>query len=409
MNICSIEFLSILVFASAVFFWLPTVRLRQSSLALMNAGFLGSVLSGARAWALLGLFLASGYLVARALLIHPRRSIAALYVLLLIAVFLILKRYEFLTAILPGSVFAYSVSIVGLSYMLFRQIHVVIDVLQGQIKHLSLWTYANYQLSLFGLLAGPIQRYEDFEKAWDSLEPQCIEWRDSARAYLRLFFGVIKVVLLAGASLSVYDWASASFESVGEGRPWRVVVNFLLLFYAYPAYIYFNFSGYCDVVIAGASQFGIRMPENFNYPFLSRNLIDFWTRWHKTLGLWIRDYVFTPAYKALATHWPTRAASLAFLCYFLAFFLAGVWHGSTMNFVIYGLLNGIGVSAAKLWETWLIRRFGRKGFSAYLHSRPIKVLCIAATFQFVCFTMFFFPADLQKSFRILRCLAAQFN
>src|SRR5439155_1501409 len=168
---------------------------------------------------------------------------------------------------------------------------------------------------------------------------------------------------------------------------WKASVKFLLMFYLYPAYIYFNFSGYCDIVIGGASLFGIQMPENFNAPCLSRNLIEYWTRFHMTLGVWIRDYVFTPLYVSLATCWPARAASLAFLCYFMAMSLAGIWHGATWNFVVFGLLNGLGVSAAKLWESWIVQRNGRQGLRTYLQSRPIHAMAVIGNFHFVCLTI----------------------
>ena len=78
----------------------------------------------------------------------------------------------------------------------------------------------------------------------------------------------------------------------------------------------------------------MKLPENFDQPYLSRNVIDYWTRFHRTLGFWIRDYLFLPLYKGVAERWPERADSLAFLCYFVAFFVAGIWHGPTANFVV---------------------------------------------------------------------------
>jgi D-alanyl-lipoteichoic acid acyltransferase DltB (MBOAT superfamily) len=126
------------------------------------------------------------------------------------------------------------------------------------------------------------------------------------------------------------------------------------------------------------------------------------------LGFWIRDYVFTPIYKSIATHWPRRASSLAFLCYFVAFFLAGIWHGSTWNFVIYGLLNGAGVSAAKLWENHLIKRRGRPGLRAYMQSRPIHVAAVVGNFHYVCLTILFFPADMERTFSIINSFLRKF-
>jgi D-alanyl-lipoteichoic acid acyltransferase DltB (MBOAT superfamily) len=131
------------------------------------------------------------------------------------------------------------------------------------------------------------------------------------------------------------------------------------------------------------------VPENFNRPYLARNMIDFWTRWHMSLTFWIRDYIFTPTYMGIARRWPARAAGLAFLCYFLALFLAGVWHGATWNFVVFGVLNGIGVSAAKLWENVLIARYGRPGLRRYLSSPPVRRLAQVANFHFVCLTIVF--------------------
>jgi D-alanyl-lipoteichoic acid acyltransferase DltB (MBOAT superfamily) len=84
----------------------------------------------------------------------------------------------------------------------------------------------------------------------------------------------------------------------------------------------------------------------------------------------------------------------------VAFFLAGVWHGSTWNFVIFGVLNGVGVSAAQLWENWIIRRVGRQGLRAYLQLRSIRVLAIVANIHYVCLTLFFFPSNLERSLKM---------
>jgi len=117
-----------------------------------------------------------------------------------------------------------------------------------------------------------------------------------------------------------------------------------LAFYAYPAYVYFNFSGYCDIVIA-AGDFSQRLPENFESPYLSRNTIDFWTRQHMTLSFWIRDYVFTPLYKAIASAgrgWPRGPSIRAISWHFSRWGVARL----DIQLVIFGLLHGVGVSAA---------------------------------------------------------------
>ena len=244
--------------------------------------------------------------------------------------------------------------------MLFRQIHVLVDAAQGQIERISLWSYVNYQLNLFTILAGPIQRYQDFDEQWRTLQPVLADPHELLRNCLRLLVGVLKIALIA--PLFYKGWNELQVPLVSQHvAGWKYLVEFLVVFYFYPVYLYCNFSGYCDIVIAAGRFFGMRLPENFNRPYLARNVIEFWTRWHITLGTWIRDYLFMPMYKPVVERWPKRAPSLAWLFYFLAFVVAGVWHGTTLNFLFYGLWQGMGVSATKLYENWLLARRGRKG------------------------------------------------
>jgi D-alanyl-lipoteichoic acid acyltransferase DltB (MBOAT superfamily) len=395
MNVCSIEWVSLLFLVSGVFFLLRPVWLRQTMLALCSLGFLATQVPDARGWLALAVFLAAGYVAARFFQRHPSRAGFLAYLLVFI-----IKQYDFVKSLLPASFFQRGVALVGLSYMLFRQIHLVVDALEGQIEHLSLWNYLNYQLNLFGLIAGPIQRYQDFCQSWMRLDAVWTDAYGVLKACLRIFIGVIKVTALAPPCLAAYKSLSENYVASTSG--WKAAAQFLLLLYLFPAYMYFNFSGYCDMVIAGASLVGMKMPENFNYPFLSRNLGDFWTRWHRTLGFWIRDYLFTPLFKNSAQRWPRHAVGLSYASFFIAFVLAGMWHGSTWNFAIFGFLNGVGVAAAKVWETFLVRRFGRQGLKAYLQSPRIRAAAIVASFHYVCFTMLFFPSDLQQTTAILR-------
>jgi len=179
-------------------------------------------------------------------------------------------------------------------------------------------------------------------------------------------------------------------------------MRFLVVLYSYPVFLYFNFSGYCDVVIAAAALLGVRMPENFDRPYLSRNVIDYWTRFHRSLGFWIRDYLFTPMYKAAASRWPWGAMWWVFPCYIVAFVLAGMWHGNGSHWAVFGLIHGCGVGIAKLWEMYLVKRLGRKGVKQYLASWPIRVPAIALTLTFISFAMLFFPVELGTTRDILR-------
>jgi len=182
------------------------------------------------------------------------------------------------------------------------------------------------------------------------------------------------------------------------------IAYFIVMFYAFPAYLYFNFSGYCDIVIGGARLIGLKMPENFDRPYIARNMLDYWNRFHRTLSHWIRDYIFMPLYKYTVTRHPTKAEPWSIVFLFVALFLAGVWHGSTLNWVVFGALNGLGVAVVKLWEYILVQWRGRAGLREYLQSRWIRVLAIAVNFNFACLTIMFFPGDMTRVFKAINAI-----
>ena len=395
MTVGSLPFLIGLVLLASLIFFLPTVRARQCFLALCNAGFLYANVPTLTAWLAMAAFVLSGYAIARLVRrcsLHLRWVILASYISALVMAFAVLKGYKFLEVILPTAISdGGKVAIVGLSYMLFRQIHFVVDTAEDQIEEASLWDYLNYQFNLFALMAGPIQRFQDFRASWTTLSPLPDGWQGVMRAYCRLLLGFIKVGLLGTLILTKTE--SNAGHSLYIGHP-SDIARFAVVFYGYPAYIFVNFSGYCDIVIAGASLVGLRLPENFNRPYVARNMIDYWSRWHMSLTHWIRDYIFTPLYKNCVQRWPQHSQLATNGGYFIALFLAGVWHGSTWNFVIFGLLNGVGVATTKAWESFIIRRRGRNGLRLYLQNRTIHVIAVVATLHFVFITILFFPSDL---------------
>jgi alginate O-acetyltransferase complex protein AlgI len=402
MSLYSVESLLLLFTFAGIFFLLPGTRSRQFAFAAGSIGFLYSYMPDLLSWTVLMAFLLSGFGCALLLRIWPSRILFTTYITLLVVSFAILKKYDFITWCFPDRLIDLPVAIVGLSYMLFRQIHFVVDVMQGQIEQPTLWTYLNYQLNPFALLAGPIQRYQDFQEYWSRPAPLLVSMHEALKAYIRLFIGVIKVVVFSNAFRAAYYVQLTTLEGeTTSGSEWRAAGRFILMIYSFMFYLYLNFSGYCDIVIAGASLIGLRLPENFRSPFVARNILDYWTRWHITLGQWIRDYLFTPVYKAGVEQWPAHGTTVAVAGYLLAFTVAGVWHGSTGNFLIFGLLHGVGASAAKLWETAIVKYSGRSGLKRYLKSAPIRWVATAGTFHYTCFTLLFFAMDLQRGQRIL--------
>ena len=180
-----------------------------------------------------------------------------------------------------------------------------------------------------------------------------------------------------------------------------------LLAVVYPLFLYANFSGYIDVVIALARLMRIRLPENFDRPFAASSVLDFWTRWHMTLSNWFKRYFYNPLLVALMRHIPSPALEpfLGVFCFFVTFFLIGVWHGRTAEFVVFGLLTGAGISINKLWQLGLTRAMGRKGYKGLAQNSLYTALGRGLNFVWFAFTLFWFWADWKQLDRVFSSLS----
>jgi D-alanyl-lipoteichoic acid acyltransferase DltB (MBOAT superfamily) len=154
-------------------------------------------------------------------------------------------------------------------------------------------------------------------------------------------------------------------------------------------------------VIGTGRLLGLALPENFNRPFMARNMIDFWNRWHISLSHWIRDYIFTPLYKNLTSVAPGGARVFGYACLFTALFLAGVWHGSSSTFVIFGLIHGVGVATNRVAEDWIVARYKRAGLRQYYGVPWVRYLAVFITMHYVCLSFLFFRPDLSQNLQII--------
>jgi D-alanyl-lipoteichoic acid acyltransferase DltB (MBOAT superfamily) len=162
----------------------------------------------------------------------------------------------------------------------------------------------------------------------------------------------------------------------------------------YPIFLYANFSGYIDIVIALARLMRVRLPENFDRPFSASSFIDFWNRWHITLSTWLKTYVYNPLLIALMRRFTSPAIEpvLGVFSFFVTFFLVGLWHGRTSEFITFGVLQGGGVAINKIWQLSLARALSRKGYKA-LAANPVYIAAgRGLTFSWFAFTLFWFWA-----------------
>jgi len=174
----------------------------------------------------------------------------------------------------------------------------------------------------------------------------------------------------------------------------------------YYLFLYNNFSGFCDMAIGCAGLIGIPVIENFNNPFAARNMREFWNRWHISLSQYMRDVCFSPLSKYFARLFgPANVNHAIALTIMVVFLLIGIWHGTGWNYIVFGLLNGVGVIATHYHTIGLKKWLGREGFKAYNANPWIRAAAVAITFCYFAFTLFFFantPGQMKEIFSVMR-------
>lgn len=282
---------------------------------------------------------------------------------------------------------------VGLSYLTFRAIDFLIIVRTKRIKEFNLWTIFSYFTFFAPFVSGPINRFLPFVKNQTTPETP-LNFPRVRRNLLRISIGIIKILFLSKLAYA-NSIIAPEFQII---QP----VNFLVLtwsVYAYFFYIYFEFSGYCDIAISIANFFRVEIPENFEYPFIASNIQDFWNRWHISLSQWMRDHVFFPLTIYLTTRKIIPKLAVSCLSIFITFFLIGIWHGNSLNWALYGLYHGFGLTFYMLYNHVLKTRFP-SFFEKFTENIGYRVICIFATFNFVTWG-FLLTLDLSKVKTIL--------
>jgi D-alanyl-lipoteichoic acid acyltransferase DltB (MBOAT superfamily) len=312
-------------------------------------------------------------------------------ILAVILVYIWLKKYTFLP---EGSFLRYPYFTLGLSYIFFRVLHLLIETGDsGEKRHIGLGAYLLYTLNFTTLLSGPIQRYDDFARDQFALEPIVLGPRTIGLQMERIIRGFFKVNVLAMLLHAVQEDALAQMAPFYP-HSLRLWAAFKLAV-IYPFFLYANFSGYIDIVIALARLMRVRLPENFDRPFSASSVLNFWNQWHMTLSNWLKTYVYNPLLLALMRRIssPAMQPFLGVFCFFVTFFLIGVWHGRTSEFIVFGVLTGGGMSINKLWQIAMARAMGRNGYKALAKNVFYIAFGRGLNFIWFAFTLFWFWAD----------------
>ncbi|WP_418553192.1 MBOAT family O-acyltransferase, partial [Hominenteromicrobium sp.] len=215
---------------------------------------------------------------------------------------------------------------IGISFFTFQAISYIVDVYRGDTQSSPKLVNVALYISFFPqLIAGPIVKYREIDK---QIENRNVQWSFVAQGFRRFIYGLSKKVLISNVlglcvdtvytyDISIIDWKTAWICSL-----------------AYTFQIYYDFSGYSDMAIGLGKMFGFDIPENFNYPYLSKSISEFWRKWHISLGSWFREYVYIP----LGGN--RKGAFRTYLNLSVVFFLTGLWHGADFSFILWGVYHG---------------------------------------------------------------------
>jgi alginate O-acetyltransferase complex protein AlgI len=221
----------------------------------------------------------------------------------------------------------------GLSFFIFECIAYLVDVYRGAPATPSWVEFAAYKLYFPKLISGPITRFHSFA---NQLTPQPnLDWNWAVEGLWLIGLGAIKKVLIADHIGTLVNLSLDNLERAGSADVW-------LATFAYGLQLYLDFSGYVDVARGSALLMGINLPQNFYFPYFTTSIADFWRRWHMTLGEWLRNYLYFPlggSRKGLGR----TAVNLM-----IVMLIAGIWHGNTWGFLIWGAIHGLALVVHRL-------------------------------------------------------------
>ena len=274
---------------------------------------------------------------------------------------------------------------IGFSFFMFRLLSLYIDLKRNVIKEkINFSDYYNYLTFFPVFLSGPLNRFNKFQEDLTS-----INYNTALQQFnhtYRIVWGTFKKMVLADF---LYDFSidSINISDLSHIPSYKILISM----YIYALVIYLDFSGYSDVAIGVCGLFGINIPENFNNPFKSKNIQEFWNRWHISFMHWLRDYIYYPIQMFILRNKLTKNALLASVVgYMITFLVAGLWHGNQVQYLYYGLYHGICFSIYLAWKMVIQKTLSQEQKSAYYESKFIALASVLITFHYFIFGLIFY-------------------
>ena len=276
---------------------------------------------------------------------------------------------------------------VGISFYTFQSISYIVDVYKGRVSPTETWIEYLFFLSYFpALVAGPIVRADYFLPQIQNRDHASRQ--EMAAGLWLIILGLVKKAVVADYIAQYNDLIFASPTGYSGLESLMGVVGYVVQ-------IYCDFSGYSDMAIGISAIMGFRLTQNFNFPYKSRNLTDFWRRWHISLSTWLRDYVYIP----LGGN--RRGTLRTYVNNFLTMLVGGLWHGAAWKFVIWGGMHGVGLIVHKALRPWLVK---------IPDTWPVKAASWTLTMAYVSFLFIFFrAASFEDAWLIIRNIFGNFD
>ena len=297
------------------------------------------------------LFAGAIYGKSRAMIVYLLAFIVYQYFLVFLAQRIEAKRLKPLVflSILPlviNKVFALTslhlLAFIGISYMSFKTIQIMLEISDGLIKEkISIKDYLQFLLFFPTVSAGPIDRSRRFLKEINEVMPRKDYLELAGDGVYRVVLGLLYKVVL---STYVYQMLLA-LSNTGT------VVYSIKYMYLYTLYLFFDFAGYSLMAVGSSNILGIQTPMNFNKPFLSVDIKDFWTRWHITLSTWLRDFVFSRVLmQVIRKKWFKNRLHNATYAYIINMLVMGFWHGLSVSYIVYGFYHGVLMAGFEVYQ-----------------------------------------------------------
>ena len=238
------------------------------------------------------------------------------------------QQFDFMKLMLP----------LAISFFTFQQIAYLIDTYKEKTTECDFLTYALFVCFFPHLISGPIVRYEEEIPQFLNIKKKVVNWKNLSKGLFLFAIGLFKKVIMAdlfskAALVGFSDALNLSFL-----ESWIVILS-------YTFQIFFDFSGYTDMARGIGLMFNIDIAENFNNPYISKDIQEFWRRWHITLSRWLKDYIYIPLGGNRHGNFNT------YKNLFLTFLIGGIWHGANLTFIVWGIMHGIGSVINRIWKT----------------------------------------------------------